>query len=110
MGLFRSSSKPLTIVQKTVENGGFSVVYALTGHGLGRTLHQFPDVPNYGKSGTGPFLPTHTIIAVEPIVSAGNGEIKEEGDGWTISTRNSELSAHFEHTILVEEERCVILA
>lgn len=97
-------------VQKTVENGGFSVVYALTGHGLGRTLHQFPDVPNYGKAGTGPILPAHTLIAIEPIVSMGNGEITEEGDGWTISTRNSELSAHFEHTILVQKDGCTVIA
>jgi len=97
-------------VQKTVESGGFKVVPALTGHGLGRMLHQFPDIPNFGKEGTGPVVPANTVIAVEPIVSAGDGSILEEGDGWTISTRNSELSAHFEHTILVLEEGCEVLA
>ncbi len=97
-------------IQKSVESHGYSCVNGLTGHGLGTTLHQFPDVPNTGKAGTGPTLPVHTIIAIEPITSMGKPNIREEGDGWTISTADGSLSAHFEHTILVTEAGHEIIA
>ena len=97
-------------IQKTVEGEGLSIVSALTGHGLGKTLHQFPDVPNYGKAGTGPKLPAHTLIAVEPIVCTGTDGIKEASDNWTISTKDGSLSAHFEHTLLILEDGCEIIA
>lgn len=99
-----------SVIQKTVEGGGYSCVDGLTGHGLGDTLHQFPDVPNVGKRGTGPTLPVHTIIAIEPITSMGKPEMKEIGDGWTIVTRDGSLSAHFEHTVLVTEQGVEIIA
>lgn len=99
-----------SIIQRTVESGGYSCVDGLTGHGLGDTLHQFPDVPNVGKRGTGPMLPANTLIAIEPITSMGRPEIKELHDGWTIQTRDNSLSAHFEHTVLVTEEGCEIIA
>lgn len=97
-------------VQRVVERAGFRPVRSLTGHGLGRTLHQFPDIPNLGTAGTGVVIPMDALIAVEPIVSAGSDEIVESGDGWTLSIRDSALSAHFEHTVLVQAEHCEIIA
>jgi methionyl aminopeptidase len=97
-------------VQKYVEKRGYSVVKELTGHGLGRTLHQFPDVPNHGKRGTGPVFPLHTIIAIEPIIAMGAPEIRQEKDGWTLTMADKSLAAHFEHTVLITEDGCDILA
>lgn len=97
-------------IQGIVEAAGYVPVNGLTGHGLGKTLHQFPDVPNAGKAGTGPTLPAGTIIAIEPITAMGKPQIAEESDGWTIRTADRSLSAHFEHTILVLEDGCEILA
>jgi len=99
-----------SVIQKTVEAGGFACVRALTGHGLGSTLHQFPDVPNVGKAGTGPALPAYTIIAIEPITSMGSDSIVDKDDGWTICTADGSLSAHFEHTVLVLDDGHEILA
>ena len=97
-------------IQETVENEGLTIVSALTGHGLGKTLHQFPDIPNYGEKGTGPKLPVGTLIAVEPIVCTGEDGIKEAADNWTISTKDGSLCAHFEHTLLITEDGCEIIA
>jgi len=97
-------------VEKYVEGEGLTIVSALTGHGLGKTLHQFPDVPNYGEANTGPILPIGTMIAVEPIVCTGKDGIRETGDHWTINTKDGSLSAHFEHTLLITEAGCEILA
>lgn len=97
-------------VQKIVEGNGFSCVNGLTGHGLGTRLHQFPDIPNSGTAGTGPVLPAWTLIAIEPITAVGKAGIVDLGDGWTISTEDGSLSAHFEHTILVTEEGMEIVA
>ncbi|MBT5236748.1 type I methionyl aminopeptidase [Candidatus Peregrinibacteria bacterium] len=97
-------------IQEVVESEGLTIVSALTGHGLGKTLHQFPDVPNYGTANTGPILPAGTLIAVEPIVCTGKDGIKESADMWTINTKDGSLSAHFEHTLLITEEGCEIIA
>lgn len=97
-------------VQEYVEGEGLTIVSALTGHGLGKTLHQFPDVPNYGEKNTGPVLPVGTMIAVEPIVCVGKDGIRETGDHWTINTKDGSLSAHFEHTLLITEGGCEIIA
>ncbi len=97
-------------IQNSVEGHGYSCVNGLTGHGLGTDLHQFPDIPNVGKAGTGPKLPVHTIIAIEPITAMGRPEIIEEADGWTIRTKDRSLSAHYEHTILVTEQGYEIIA
>ena len=97
-------------IQAIVEKEGFHPVRSLTGHGLGKTLHQFPDIPNLGTADTGAELPIGTLIAIEPIVSAGSDEIKESGDGWTLSIKDGALSAHFEHTVLVQAENCEIIA
>ncbi|MDO8648620.1 MAG: type I methionyl aminopeptidase [Candidatus Peregrinibacteria bacterium] len=99
-----------SVIQKTVEAAGYKPVRGLTGHGLGYTLHQFPDVPNAGKAGTGPALPVGTIIAIEPITSMGGPDIADAEDGWTIQTKDGSLSAHFEHTVLVTENGQEILA
>ncbi len=99
-----------SMIQTFIEEHGYSCVNGLTGHGLGTTLHQFPDVPNIGTAGTGPKLPVHTIIAIEPITAMGRPEVREDGDGWTIATKDGSLSAHFEHTVLVTESGYEILA
>lgn len=97
-------------VQNFVESQGCKAVKSLTGHGLGRTLHQFPDIPNVGTAGTGPELPADTVIAIEPIVSLGADTVTEADDGWTLSTKDGALSAHFEHTILVTDGGYEIMA
>jgi methionyl aminopeptidase len=97
-------------IQQYVEERGYSCVNGLTGHGLGDTLHQFPDIPNSGKKGTGPALPKYTLIAIEPITSMGRPQIKEGSDGWTISTADRSLSGHFEHTVLVTPDGHEIIA
>ncbi len=97
-------------IQAAVERHGYSCVNGLTGHGLGTTLHQFPDIPNTGRKGTGPALPKHVVIAVEPITAMGRSEIRDGDDGWTISTADGSVSAHFEHTILVTPDGHEILA
>ncbi len=96
-------------VQATVEGAGLSIISALTGHGLGNTLHMFPDIPNFGEKGRGATIPANTVIAVEPIVCTGGDGIKESDDNWTIMTKDGSLSAHFEHTILVLEGGCEVL-
>lgn len=97
-------------IQKTVEGGGCTPVRSLTGHGLGRTLHQFPDIPNIGKMHTGAVLPAWTVIAIEPIVSLGSGEVRDGGDGWTLNIADGSWAAHFEHTVLVTPDGCEVLA
>ncbi|MFH1670471.1 MAG: type I methionyl aminopeptidase [Patescibacteria group bacterium] len=97
-------------VQQTAEAAGFHPVRSLTGHGLGKTLHQFPDIHNVGEAGTGAILPANTLIAVEPIISTGSDMVVTGEDGWTLSTKDSALCAHFEHTLLVREEGCEVIA
>ncbi len=97
-------------IQKHLEKAGYSPVRALTGHGLGTTLHQFPDVPNWGEAGKGPVLPVHTMIAIEPIASMGSPDVSTDGDGWTIRTVDRSLSCHFEHSVLITETGCEIIA
>lgn len=97
-------------IQHTVEESGFHPVISLTGHGIGKSLHQFPDIPNIGEAKTGPRLPARTVVAIEPIVSAGSSRVKEADDGWTLRIADGALSAHFEHTVLVLEDGCEVLA
>lgn len=97
-------------IQKIVERAGFKPVRSLTGHGLGETLHQFPDIPNFGKRGTGAVFPVHTLVAIEPIVSISSAEVSTTGDGWTLITEDGSLSAHFEHTLLTVEGGCEVIA
>jgi methionyl aminopeptidase len=97
-------------IQRTVEKEGYSCIRSLTGHGLGTTLHQYPDIPNIGRAGTGPSLPAWCLIAIEPITSMGADTIREGKDGWTICTSDGSLSAHFEHSILVTDTGAEIVA
>lgn len=97
-------------IQQYIEKNGLKPVQSLTGHGLGTTLHQPPDIPNIGTAGTGMVIPAGALIAVEPIVSTGSNRIREADDGWTLSIADNGLSAHFEHTLLVTEEGCEVLA
>lgn len=98
-----------SVIHQTLLQHGCDAVRALTGHGLGSTLHQFPDIPNFGEAGTGPVLPAYTIIAIEPISTAGSTDVKQDADGWTLRTMDGALSAHFEHTVLVTPEGCEVL-
>ena len=96
-------------VQSHVEANGFSVVRELVGHGIGRELHEDPQVPNYGSPGRGVELKEGMCIAIEPMVNLGEKEIYTKDDGWTICTCDGEPSAHYEHTIVVGHEKGRIL-
>ncbi|MBF0558559.1 MAG: type I methionyl aminopeptidase [Nitrospirae bacterium] len=96
-------------IQQHVETNGFSVVRAFVGHGIGRSLHEDPQVPNYGEAGRGPRLKEGMTLAIEPMVNAGTGEVVILDDGWTAVTADGRLSAHFEHTIAVTKKGPVIL-
>lgn len=96
-------------IQKTAERNGFSVVRDFVGHGIGRNLHEDPQIPNYGNAGTGPRLPENCCLAVEVMINEGTSQIKILSDKWTAVTFDSKLSAHFEHTILVKKNGCEIL-
>lgn len=90
-------------VQAAVEPHGFSVVRDFTGHGIGRSLHEAPQVPNYGKPGSGPKLLAGMVLAVEPMVNVGTEKVEVLEDDWTAVTMDGKLSAHFEHTIYISE-------
>ena len=90
-------------VQSEVEAAGYNVVRALVGHGVGRSMHEEPQVPNFGDAGTGPELVPGIVIAIEPMVNAGGHDVTLDADGWTIRTADGSLSAHAEHTVAVTE-------
>lgn len=96
-------------IQRHVETNGFSVVRLFVGHGIGRQLHEEPQVPNYGVSGQGPRLKAGMTLAIEPMVNAGSHEVKILDDGWTAVTTDGKKSAHFEHTVLVTSDKPEIL-
>lgn len=96
-------------VQEFVEANGFSVVRELCGHGVGKFLHEDPSIPNYGKKGTGSKLKNGMTIAIEPMVNAGDYFVKTAPDGWTVFTVDRKPSAHFEHTVLVSNDKPEIL-
>jgi len=96
-------------VQMHVETAGYSVVRDFVGHGIGRQLHEDPQVPNFGVPGRGPKLKPGMTIAIEPMVNAGRAEVKVLSDGWTAVTADGRLSAHFEHTIAITENGPEIL-
>jgi methionyl aminopeptidase len=97
-------------VQKHAESGGYGVVRELVGHGIGRDLHESPEVPNFGRKGTGPKLQAGMCIAVEPMITMGKRFIRQENDGWTIRTRDGKPAAHFEHTMVIGKEQADILS
>ena len=91
-------------IQGVAEEAGFSVVRELSGHGVGRAMHEDPQIPNFGKPGRGPILAEGMTLAIEPMITAGQPEIHVQEDRWSISTRDGSLAAHFEHTIAVTTE------
>ena len=97
-------------VQHYCESFGYGIVRELVGHGVGKELHEAPEVPNYGKKGTGMKLIEGIVIAVEPMVNMGTKNVKQEKDGWTINTTDGKPSAHFEHTIAIRKGKAEILS
>ena len=96
-------------VQQCVEKSGFAVITNFVGHGVGRSLHEEPQIPNYGKAGSGPRLKRGLTVAIEPMVNMRNKEIQMANDGWTALTVDGMPSAHFEHTVMVDKDRPEIL-
>lgn len=96
-------------VQAHVEKHGYSVVRAFVGHGIGRSLHEDPQVPNYGRAGQGPRLREGMTLAIEPMVNAGSPDVRILDDGWTAVTTDGSWSAHFEHTIAITKQGPKIL-
>ena len=97
-------------IQKHAESFGFSVVRELVGHGVGKNLHESPEVPNYGRRGNGIILNEGLVIAIEPMINMGKKGIMQHKDGWTITTIDNKPSAHFEHTIVVRKGKAEILS
>ncbi len=91
-------------VMRTVEDGGWGIIRELVGHGVGRELHEEPQVPNIGRAGHGPLLRAGMVLAIEPMLSAGTARIRTLDDGWTVVTADRSLSAHFEHTVGITAE------
>jgi methionyl aminopeptidase len=96
-------------VQNKAESGGYSVVRELVGHGLGKRLHEPPEVPNYGKRGTGPKMEKGLVICIEPMINLGRKETVQMSDGWTIKTIDGRPSAHFEYAVAVDRGRADVL-
>jgi len=97
-------------IQSHVEAAGFSVVRQFVGHGIGKALHEDPQIPNYGKPGMGIRLKPGMVIAIEPMVNVGGYEVKTLEDGWTTVTKDGSLSAHFEHTVAITQDGPVVLS
>jgi len=97
-------------IQNYTESRGYSVVREMVGHGVGRNLHESPEVPNYGKPGNGVKLTEGMVIAIEPMINQGKRNIVQEEDGWTIRTSDKKLSAHFEHSVAIRKEKADILS
>ncbi|MHB8907820.1 MAG: type I methionyl aminopeptidase [Syntrophales bacterium] len=97
-------------VQERVEAAGFSVVREFVGHGIGRSLHEDPQIPNYGVRGRGIELRAGMVLAIEPMVNEGSHEVKVLQDGWTVITEDGKLSAHFEHSVAITENGPDILS
>jgi methionyl aminopeptidase len=91
-------------IQRVVEAGGLSVVRSLVGHGIGRSMHEEPQVPNYGRPGKGPLLEAGMVLAVEPMTTAGRPAVRAGGDGWAIFSQDSSPAAHFEFTVAITPE------
>jgi len=96
-------------VQNFVEQFGYGVVRELVGHGVGRSLHEDPEVPNYGKRGKGPKIQPGMVFAIEPMINMGTKKVIQERDGWTIRTQDKKPSAHFEHMVAIYKDRTEIL-
>ncbi len=90
-------------IQQHVENNGMTIVREFVGHGVGRKLHEEPQIPNFGRPGTGPRLKAGMVLAIEPMVNLGRPEVRILADGWTVVTKDGRPSAHYEHTVLVTD-------
>ena len=97
-------------VQVYCESRGYSVVRELVGHGIGKEMHESPEVPNYGKKGYGALLKNGMCIAIEPMINLGTKNVRFEKDGWTVRTRDGKPSAHFEHTVAIRPGKADILS
>ena len=97
-------------VQETAESAGYSVVRDFVGHGIGKDMHEEPQIPNYGKKGRGMELKRGMILAIEPMVNAGKYKVKVLSDGWTVITADGSLSAHFEHSVAITDNGPEILS
>jgi methionyl aminopeptidase len=91
-------------IQSFAEEAGYGVVREYVGHGIGRAMHEDPQVPNFGKPGSGPRLQAGMVLAIEPMINAGTAAVELLEDGWTVVTADRRLSAHFEHTVAIREE------
>lgn len=98
------------IQDHTERRHGYGVVRELVGHGLGRSLHEDPQVPNYGKRGNGPRLKENIVLAIEPMINMGTKDVYTEDDGWTVRTRDGKPSCHFEHDVCVKRNKALILS
>lgn len=96
-------------IQTYVEGEGFAIVREYVGHGVGRAMHEDPQIPNFGTPGTGPILRPGMVIAIEPMVNVGTWQTKKESDNWTVRTKDGSLSAHFEHTLAITEGEAEVL-
>jgi methionyl aminopeptidase len=96
-------------VQTVAEDAGFSVVREYVGHGIGRSMHEDPNVPNYGLAGKGPKLEVGMVLAIEPMVNFGGSDVESLPDGWTVVTQDGSISAHFEHTVAITSRGPVVL-
>jgi methionyl aminopeptidase len=96
-------------IQRTTEEAGFAVVRELVGHGVGRSMHEEPQIPNFGAPGRGPQLAAGMTLAIEPMINAGEPEVHVAEDGWSIFTDDGSLSAHFEHTVAVTDDGPLVL-
>jgi methionyl aminopeptidase len=96
-------------IQQATESAGFTVVRALVGHGVGRSMHEEPQIPNYGPPGRGPELKPGVVLAIEPMITAGTHEIVLHDDDWSISTADGSQAAHFEHTVAITDDEPRIL-
>ena len=98
------------IQEHTERKHGYGVVRELVGHGLGRSLHEDPQVPNYGKRGNGTRLKENAVLAIEPMINMGTKDVYTEADGWTVRTRDGKPSVHFEHDVCVKKNKALILS
>jgi methionyl aminopeptidase len=98
------------IQDHTERKHGYGVVRELVGHGLGRSLHEDPQVPNFGKRGTGPKLKENIVLAIEPMINLGVKEVYTEDDGWTVRTRDGKPSVHFEHDVCIKKNKALVLS
>ena len=96
-------------VQQVAEGAGFSIVREYVGHGIGRQMHEEPQVPNYGTAGRGPTLQAGMVLAIEPMVNAGGAAVRQLDDGWTVVTEDGSCSAHFEHTVAITDDGPIVL-